>query len=409
MKLLVASLILSLQLFAQTVQNDTLFVPELFTPKNSFTSGVEGPAVDKNGNIYAVNFHHQGTIGKITPKGRTTIFVELPAGSIGNGIRFNSKGEMFIADYTKHNILKVNMTTKQITVFAHNAKMNQPNDIAITDNNIIYASDPNWTANTGNLWMIDTSGNTHLLLSGMGTTNGVEVSPNNKTLYVNESTAHRILAFDIKSDGTLENKRIIKQYNDGSVLDGMRCDSTGNIYVACYDKGKIYILSSTGETLREITLHGKKSTNIAFGGSNGKTCYVTVAGNGNIEKFATDIPGRSWVMHNNFTGVTNKKKSNLPEGFGLKQNYPNPFNPATVIHYSVGKYAHVKIGVFDLLGSKIKVLENENKRAGNYSAVWNASNMKGEKVVAGVYIYRMIALPEGGSPVIVSKKMVLIK
>src|SRR5688572_6700042 len=121
-----------------------LFKPSVFTPVNSFTSGAEGPAVDKDGILYAVNYSKEGTIGKVTPTGEGSIFIELPNGSIGNGIRFSSKGDMLIADYTNHNVLKVDMSTKQLSVFAHEPSMNQPNDIAIDDKDRIYASDPNW-------------------------------------------------------------------------------------------------------------------------------------------------------------------------------------------------------------------------------------------------------------------------
>src|SRR5678816_3162623 len=89
------------------------------TAVNSFTSGAEGPAVDNEGNLYAVNFSREGTIGKITPAGDTSLFLVLPGGSVGNGIRFNSKGEMLIADYMKHNVLKVNMANKEVAVYAH--------------------------------------------------------------------------------------------------------------------------------------------------------------------------------------------------------------------------------------------------------------------------------------------------
>src|SRR5438128_54992 len=111
--------------------SEELYKSSALTPVNSFTSGVEGPAVDKDGNLYAVNYSKDGTIGKITPADDNSVFIELQNGSIGNGIRFNSKGEMLIADYTNHNILKVDMTTKQLTVYAHDSAMNQPNDIAI--------------------------------------------------------------------------------------------------------------------------------------------------------------------------------------------------------------------------------------------------------------------------------------
>lgn len=79
---------------------------EQFTPPNGFTGGVEGPACDKDGNLYAVNYEREGTIGKVTPEGVSSVFLELPEGSIANGIRFNRAGDMFMADYTRHRIYR---------------------------------------------------------------------------------------------------------------------------------------------------------------------------------------------------------------------------------------------------------------------------------------------------------------
>ena len=122
----------SLTLFGCAQQNKLeTFKASTFTPVNSFTNGCEGPGVDKDGNVYAVNFAREGTIGKVSPDGKPELFVELPQGSTGNGIRFDSKGNMFVADYTGHNVLKVDMNTKNVSVFAHEPTMSQPNDIAI--------------------------------------------------------------------------------------------------------------------------------------------------------------------------------------------------------------------------------------------------------------------------------------
>ncbi len=389
------------------IADDTLFVSSIFTPKNSFSSGVEGPAVSVDGNLYAVNYEKRGTIGKVTSSGIASKYLTLTDGSVGNGIRFNSKEEMLIADYKNHNILKVNMDSKNIEVFAHDSRMNQPNDIAITDDDVIYASDPNWGNNTGNLWMIDTLGTTHLLASNMGTTNGVEVSPDNKTLYVNESVQNRVLAFDILSDGTVNNKRVVKQYNDGSVLDGMRCDSLGNIYIACYNKGKVYIISPLGEAVREVKLIGNKATNIAFGGADGKTCYVTVADNKNIETFRTDIPGRSWVMRNTTTEVErNKVNRNVPSEYLLLQNYPNPFNPSTVISFTLPQLGSTKLEVYNTLGQKVATLVNEELQAGSYSYRFDSSVASASvgKFTSGIYIYKLQS-----NNYVSQKKMVLIK
>ena len=275
--------------------NEELFVSQEFTPVNGFTSGIEGPACDANGNLYAVNFERQHTIGKVTPDGEASVFVELPDGSIGNGIRFNSEGFMFIADYTNHNVLKVDMETRKISVHAHEPTMNQPNDLAIGANDIIYASDPNWGASTGQIWRVDTDGKVTLLEADMGTTNGIEVSPDEKILYVNESVQRNIWAYDLSPDGEISNKRLLIQFPDFN-MDGMRCDIEGNLYVTRHGKGTVAKLSPEGDVLLEVELTGKLCTNIAFGGSDGSTCYVTMADRGNVEVFRADLPGRSWKL-----------------------------------------------------------------------------------------------------------------
>ncbi len=272
---------------------EELYKSSALTQVNSFTSGAEGPAVDKDGNLYAVNYSKEGTIGKITPTGNISIFRELPNGSVGNGIRFNSKGEMLIADYTNHNILKVDMTTKQLTVYAHDSTMNQPNDIAIDCKDRLYASDPNWKAKTGRIWRIDTDGKISLLEDSMGTTNGIEVSPDEKTLYVNESVQRKVWAYDLSDSGTISNKRLLIEFPDFG-MDGMRCDIDGNLHIARYGKGVVAKISPKGKLLQEIKLNGTKPSNVTFGGADGRTVYVTLQDNGNIESFRVEVPGREW-------------------------------------------------------------------------------------------------------------------
>lgn len=276
-------------------QTEELFKSSAFTAAKSFTSGAEGPGVDKAGILYAVNLSHEGTIGMITPSGRSSIFLELPNKSIGNGIRFNSKGEMFVADYTNHNILKVNMGTKQLSVFAHEPAMSQPNDIAIDSKDRLYASDPNWKEGTGRIWTIGTDGKVTLLEDHMGTANGIEVSPDNKKLYVNESVQRNVWVYDLSGYGQVSNKRLLIKFPDFG-MDGMRCDDKGNLYIARPEKGTIAKVSPEGKLLDEITLIGKNPSNIAFGGKDGRTAYVTSQDQGNIETFRVDVPGREWKM-----------------------------------------------------------------------------------------------------------------
>jgi sugar lactone lactonase YvrE len=274
---------------------EQLYVSTDYTHPEEFTFGIEGPACDAQGNLYAVNYARQGTIGKVTPQGELSVFVELPSGSIGNGIRFDSHGAMLIADYTGHNVLKVDMQTRQVSVYAHEEAMNQPNDLAISANDVVYASDPNWSKGTGQLWRINLDGTATLLDGAMGTTNGIEVSPDERTLYVNESVQRKVWAFDLSETGDISNKRLLIEFPDFG-LDGMRCDVEGNLYITRYGKGTVAKVSPGGELLLEVALTGRNPSNIAFGGPDGRTCYVTLADRGCIETFRVEAPGRSWQL-----------------------------------------------------------------------------------------------------------------
>lgn len=271
---------------------------KILTIPHGFTARIEGPSCDKKGNIYAVNFERTGTIGKVTPNGNSSVFMELPTGSIGNGTRIDRNGTLFVTDYKKHNIFAVNIETKELRVFAHNPAMNQPNDLAITAQGVLFASDSNWTESTGQLWRINKNGATDLLETNMGTTNGIEVSPDDKKLYVNESVQRKIWVYDLSSKYELSNKRLFIEFTDFE-LDGMRCDMAGNLFITRPGKGVVAKISPDGHLLSEIQLTGKNCTNLTFGGPDGKTCYVTVADTGNIQMFQTDVPGRCWsLLHN---------------------------------------------------------------------------------------------------------------
>jgi sugar lactone lactonase YvrE len=260
------------------------------TDEHLFTTNCEGPAVDSEGNLYVVNYKDDGTVAVIRPGKSPELFVRLPHGSVGNGIRFNKTGEMFVADFKGHNVLKVDMKTKAVSVFAHDERMNQPNDLAISNSGIIFCSDPNWQDNTGQLWKVMPDGKSVLLESGMGTTNGIEVSPDDKHLYVNESIQKRLWVYDIDNEGNISNKRLLYQFPDFG-LDGMRCDAKGNLFVARYDKGVVAIISPAGKLLREVEIKGKKTSNVTFGGKKNKTVFVTLQDRGGVEQFRSKTKG----------------------------------------------------------------------------------------------------------------------
>lgn len=263
------------------------------TAENIFSENIEGPNVDVKGNLFVVNYLRDGTIGQVKANGKVNLYVTLPEGSIANSIMFDAAGNMLLADWKGHNVLKVDKKTKIVSVFCHNDQFNQPNDLCINRKGQLFASDPNWKESTGKLWRIDADGKSVLLTDNMGTTNGIELSPDEKLLYVNESVQRKIWVFDVDDAGNISNKRLLIEFEDFG-FDGMKCDRMGNLYVCRHGKGMVALISPEGELVREIELKGKKVSNITFGGQDGKTCFVTLQDRKCLETFRAEIPGRRW-------------------------------------------------------------------------------------------------------------------
>jgi sugar lactone lactonase YvrE len=270
-----------------------LFTATPLTEINSFTKGIEGPACDAAGNVYAVNFKAQQTIGRVTPEGRAEVFLTLRGKSTGNGIRFGPGGIMYVADHVDHHVFKIDPKTRGIAIYAHEPKMNQPNDLALAPDGTLFASDPDWKNQKGQLWRIATDGAVTRVAADMGTTNGIEVSPDGKSLYVNESVQRNVWVFAIGADGSLSHKRLIKQFSDFG-FDGMRCDVDGNLYITRHGKGTVVKMTPQGEVLKEIDVLGAHPTNICFGGPDGRTAYVTEAEKRRLVQFCVDRPGNEW-------------------------------------------------------------------------------------------------------------------
>lgn len=117
-----------------------------------------------------------------------------------------------------------------------------------------------------------------------------------------------------------------------------------------------------------------------------------------------NIAGLYWVDFSvtkifpmNTTGIGNN--FNAPNGFNLAQNYPNPFNPSTTIEFQIDSPGFVNLTIYDALGRKIRVLVNEERSAGKYSVIFDASDL-----ASGMYFYR---LSDSGKLMI--KKMILLK
>jgi sugar lactone lactonase YvrE len=295
-QLAVASTVVS-----SAVAQDAPFQSRQVTPAGEYTHGIEGPAVDQQGNLYVVNFGKPGTIGKLAAgASQSGLFAVLPEGSVGNAIRFDREGRMFVADYKKHTIFVVGRDGKDVETYFHSDDFNQPNDMTVATDGTIYASDPNWKRHDGQIWRVQRSADGNVIGEKMtadrrmSTTNGIDLSPDGKTLYVGESDTREIWSYRI--DGTrLVAPKLVKRFDDFDI-DGLRTDTAGNLFAARILKGTIAVLTPGGKLIREIPLNGKEPTNLAFGGNDGKTVFVTQRQGGFVESFRTDRPGREYCF-----------------------------------------------------------------------------------------------------------------
>jgi len=118
----------------------------------------------------------------------------------------------------------------------------------------------------------------------------------------------------------------------------------------------------------------------------------------NVKRTIQKIYNNDYQIDSTYTSVVDKHLS-VPSNYLLYQNYPNPFNPTTVVKYQIPELNFLTIKIFDVLGSEVATLVNEEKPIGNYEVEFDATNLPSR-----TYFYKLHA----GS-FIETKKMVLMK
>ena len=129
--------------------------------------------------------------------------------------------------------------------------------------------------------------------------NGIGLSPDGRTLYVAETMTARLWAFEVTGPGEVRRSRGDLLWQPGRLVvglggynffDSLAVDSSGDIYVATLP-GRISVFSPAGELRREIAVDDPIPTNIAFGGGNLRTAFITLSSSGRLIAMDNDVPG----------------------------------------------------------------------------------------------------------------------
>jgi gluconolactonase len=257
----------------------------------------EGPAWDGKGNLY-VSSCYGGYITKISPD-RTRRFIDStsnPNLKQTNGLTIYKDGNIFACDYGLGAILKINPEGKsEIFCDSYEGKrFNRPNDLAFDSKGNLYFTDPKSYGKDkldGRIFRINIqSKEVSLLADSLAFPNGVAFSPDSKKLFVCESVLNRILTFSLNKDGSLSDKKIFAELPGGDP-DGIAFDIEGNLYVAHFGGGTIYVLSPNGEVKEKIIAPGKKPSNVEFGGEDMKTLFITEDETNCVYSVRTLVPG----------------------------------------------------------------------------------------------------------------------
>jgi len=181
---------------------------------------------------------------------------------------------------------------------------NRFNDVAADPAGRVFCGTMPTDTRSATLYRMDTDGSVTTVLEGVGLSNGIGFSPDQKQMYYTDSLARKIYIFDYDIDsGDITNQRVfVETPDDGSIPDGMTVDAEGYVWGARWDGSSLYRYNPDGEQVVQIQFPAKKVSSVIFGGVDLTDMYVTTAGGGNK---AEEGPGAGGLFRLN-VGIQGK-------------------------------------------------------------------------------------------------------
>lgn len=241
-------------------------------------------------------------IRRFTPPGTFDTFV-ADAGSNGLAIGPDPT-TLLAATHDRRSVSGYRLAdrTRSVVVAAdgQGRRFNSPNDLTVRADGTIYFTDPNFQrgnrpdeqgGRTG-VFRISPSGTVTLVDDRVAQPNGIVLSPDERSLYVGGNADNRIFRYPVRADGSTGPRT---EFAAVTGADGATVDCAGNIYWTSYNDGRVHVFDPTGRKLGTITA-GRNTTNVAFGGTDGQTLFITSGSTGNFGLYSVRLalPGNPY-------------------------------------------------------------------------------------------------------------------
>jgi sugar lactone lactonase YvrE len=240
----------------------------------------EGPCWRQEGYLVFSDINGD-KIYKWTPDSGCKVFL-TPSGNT-NGIARDSQGRLILAQQGLRRVVRLETDGSQtILASSYNGKkLNSPNDIAVRSDGMVYFTDPPYGVSAGQRELgfcgvyrcSPSGGDPVLLVDSLAKPNGLEFSPDESLLYIADTDAGRILAYRVQPDGSLTGGYVFAALGAPRYTDGFDVDASGILFCAGA-VGRIYAISQQGAVIDSLAVPAK-TTNVQWGGSNGRTLFVT--------------------------------------------------------------------------------------------------------------------------------------
>jgi len=267
-------------------------------PTDSF---LEGPAFDRNGDLYVVNIPF-GQVLRLDRKGGWSVAVQYDGEP--NGLAVHKDGRLFLAD-SKWGIMVADPVSGKVEPFLTRPRMERfkgCNDLVFAANGDLYFTDQGETGlhdPTGRLFRLRTDGALDCILDNVPSPNGLVLTPDEKIVYLAVTRGNNVWRVPLVADGGITRVGVFIQLS-GSLggPDGMAMGEDGTLAIAHIGLGTVWLFSRLGEPILRIRAPaGLFGSNVAFGPNGEKAVYVTESETGAILRAETPMGGTPLYSH----------------------------------------------------------------------------------------------------------------